>query len=636
MIHPDGIEVYLKPAGEENEGLRYAEFPVRNEDGTTFADGDRERHSIILADGKSVTVVVRCAPTFKMQNASALLVIVADGYKCAVDERMTGKFVIQRSFAYEQWSAASSSVRKRTDIEREHTRKIPFSMIAHVQALSGKFDNLAPRPLGFDWNETGSIVVVIQRGTTMWKDLMGGNNKPSHGGPYGPGNPAVSRKRVHGQSRPLDNQYGQCYTFVFRYRSEACIRLAATLSVGAKEASKPLEALAVVDDLSFVRNRELDKVEREKTNTAWLKSEAELKKGGKNGPDQVNQTSDKAEPVPQSCFTVDRTNPARSAKPPPTFCDCPVKHRQQPKRSRVSRGPKSGISTKSPSSNQKLRQATEDGDDDSSSDTGDLPLRKELPEMKADPMQASACSKCKGIKIAQSKRPAYLRQYYDDVSSPAKPSADQDDEEPCDGTKLQTASLDAEETEELSVGTALPGATTDMLSVAAKVDAGEKPTAPSRAIDDFSEKACKITSPALETTQVKTDRQEIPMREGTGGADAAPTDTASAGKRPASADLESAKTKQPRIDVDLTADDDDVAEIKRESISDKTIVTTTIDETGDDEEALQERLNLIKLRQEKLELREEQMGVEAKLKALRRTRARKASLKAEEVIKLED
>lgn len=98
MFHDDGLEVYLKPAGDENDNIRLAEFELSE---SQNVEGDeRTRRCAVLARHGDLKVVVRPSRDFKMHQASALII------KTNLDfsTRKLGNIdVIQRSKAHEQF-----------------------------------------------------------------------------------------------------------------------------------------------------------------------------------------------------------------------------------------------------------------------------------------------------------------------------------------------------------------------------------------------------------------------------------------------------------------------------------------------------------------------------------------------------
>jgi len=115
MLHPDGMEVYLKPAGEDNEGRKFAEFPAHDNNTTTAAEGDHERRCTVLASNNNLTVVVRCQAPFTMYHASALLV--------QVDQRPP------LPSGCKQWQGGSYSGLEHTNNRRKTSIPLPKSYI---------------------------------------------------------------------------------------------------------------------------------------------------------------------------------------------------------------------------------------------------------------------------------------------------------------------------------------------------------------------------------------------------------------------------------------------------------------------------------------------------------------------------
>lgn len=115
MIHPDGIEVYLKPAGEQGDTLKYAELPVPSDDSSCATDDRFHMRTIVLAHDEDFQVVLRCQPSFEMHAASALFVRVDDGLRPPNDTSRVSINVIQRGFEDEQIAIAHHSLYRQHD-----------------------------------------------------------------------------------------------------------------------------------------------------------------------------------------------------------------------------------------------------------------------------------------------------------------------------------------------------------------------------------------------------------------------------------------------------------------------------------------------------------------------------------------
>ena len=132
------------------------------------------------------------------------------------------------------------------------------------------------------------------------------------------------------------------------------------------------------------------------------------------------------------------------------------------------------------------------------------------------------------------------------------------------------------------------------------------------------------------------------------------TDKRSESPQPATAQNSAGTGQQPHVDIDLTVDDDDddegVVEIKGDTVPDRNLEAARVEDVESDEEALQRELDIIGLqeerltaRAERLEVREEllmrkeqALDVEARLKALRRSKVQMAKKTAKVVAKQED
>ncbi|KAK5122817.1 hypothetical protein LTR85_003732 [Meristemomyces frigidus] len=675
MIHPDGIEVYLKPTGKEGEGIKYAEFPVSSDRPANTADDRHEMRSIILARDEDFTVIVRCKPSFKMFAASALLIRIDDGFASPAGATYCPKSTIQRSRCYEQLVKPTTCYYTVERDERKYN-KCPHRMREASKALNGGFDSTACQTIDLIYARPGTILVTVHRGTAQWEEKTQLNGQPCHS-PFGPDNPAEYRSHMPGTSRPLPSKHGQLYTFEFRYRSEAYVRQCAKEIAGSGETPLDGTALAVVPDAEFARNRERDYEEREKMGIAWLKREAELAKEGEGEGSPEVAKDNNAVDVP----TVTPTGGGAGKVPrrnnqPPKFCNCPVLHQARSKPSKARRCPAAGPKVKELSVTQRIRSVTIDGDDD-------VPVRHKatgasdnVSLQSPGQFQAPVCLRCSGIKITQDRRPAYLRQWYENDNTSLGLREDEDDEEPNVGAKIEAAADTAVE-HDAAAGDVLPLSASP--SMPPEVAAND-PTRTEKAGTDvhppssqsvISVEAAANNAAASENAAINQPApslsadipQEVRAQDGTTPrvqlddvVAAAPTSSepdlgakeisASAGavqggarrstKRVASAELQSSKTKHPRVDVDLTCDDEELVEIKIEQAATMAAFLKSSPDAGEDEEDLRERLREIELADQRLQLREEKMKVEAKLKAMQRKKAAKSSVKVEETIKLED
>ena len=98
MFHEDGLEVYLKPAGDENDNIRLAEFELS---GPQNDEGDeRTCRCAVLARHGNLRIIVRPSREFKMHQASALIIKTNLDFSA---KSLGNREVIQRSKAHEQY-----------------------------------------------------------------------------------------------------------------------------------------------------------------------------------------------------------------------------------------------------------------------------------------------------------------------------------------------------------------------------------------------------------------------------------------------------------------------------------------------------------------------------------------------------
>lgn len=183
-------------------------------------------------------------------------------------------------------------------------------------------------------------------------------------------------------------------------------------------------------DPEFVRNREQDMQEREKMNAAWQKREASLS----NGDD--SHTADAAShelgpdgrvpPTPDA----EQMRASGAKKQPPRLCDCPIQHRSHEGCLSAPTAQKAVKATKPALCRSESRSdSSDEGRDNGTSAKTPEALHTLSAKTLVPPLQ-KVCSKCNGYKIAQSRRPAFLREWYDTGDICASAGDDQDDVEP--------------------------------------------------------------------------------------------------------------------------------------------------------------------------------------------------------------
>lgn len=111
MIHPDGIEVYLKPVSPDSDNLKFAEFPLKDVLVNGRPDSDRNMRCAILARTGEYQLVVRCLTNFNMYSATALTHIPY-GFHVPPGHQLHAKKTIQRSKVYEQYVSRYAVLKK--------------------------------------------------------------------------------------------------------------------------------------------------------------------------------------------------------------------------------------------------------------------------------------------------------------------------------------------------------------------------------------------------------------------------------------------------------------------------------------------------------------------------------------------
>lgn len=129
MLHPDGIEVYLKPMGAGSDEIKYAEFSVTPGGDRYPGDFETDRRTTVLARGERFQVVVQCHSKFNMNGSSALITDVNDGYKVPVDRSAALTSAFPRCEAhYQHVMDAFSTYCSYSGRSEETLTAIPYQM----------------------------------------------------------------------------------------------------------------------------------------------------------------------------------------------------------------------------------------------------------------------------------------------------------------------------------------------------------------------------------------------------------------------------------------------------------------------------------------------------------------------------
>lgn len=72
MIHPDGIEVYLKPADRSNDDVKWPDIPIPLDFYGGHVGSEKAVRSMVLQREEDFTIAVNFLPHFDMFSASAV------------------------------------------------------------------------------------------------------------------------------------------------------------------------------------------------------------------------------------------------------------------------------------------------------------------------------------------------------------------------------------------------------------------------------------------------------------------------------------------------------------------------------------------------------------------------------------
>lgn len=455
------------------------------------------------------------------------------------------------------------------------------------------------------------------------------------------------------------------FSLLMRYT--ACVRRCAEEAADAKDTLTDEAALALVADEEFVRNRELDMQEREELSASWLETLALWIGGGTAKRSRAVRGRKRKEFSSPATTSAGIRTSSRRNKQPPSFCDCPRKHRGQSRRPTGTGGPKAAGSSR-PASGAQVNLSTSAGDEgDKTPDVDGVEASQDLSAVGL--LQVTVCHECEGVKVLKRKRAKFLREWHENNKVSADLGSEEDDPEPPNETKVcatasnAAAGGSAADPARLSSPPTMPGE-----AVAPAVQTEDK-TADSQALSAEPALRAAVTegesaasgTPApsfltIVAPEVAQRDPSTPRDQADDNAAATPFDsvqgpgpnensalagTAQAGdasseKRAASVELYSAKAKIPRVDIDLTINNDEILEIKMERASSTATALKRTGATGDEEGELRDQLREIELADQRLQLQEKKMKVEAKLRALSRKKTGTPSVKAEEAIKIED
>ncbi|KAK4504751.1 hypothetical protein PRZ48_002713 [Zasmidium cellare] len=651
MIHEDGIEVYLKPHGPENEDVKFAEFALRDFE-TYKGDGEeRNKRCLVLAREGNFDIVVRCHPSFRMYSASAIRIVARDGR--ARPGTLNG-ITVQRSRIFEQHLKADNIFLERTGpvlsatklILAEATAKLTeekLIMADAVAGMRGTFDGDKCTQIDPNRNTKGSVTVLVQRTNPKWVDASAGQRGVNRF--YGSGDPTALRRFQYGKTKLLKGKNGDPYIFEFRYRSEDCIRSAhKTLSGALHETTMgsvdSIESIGLVNDADFRRIRDLDHEERRKTSEAWKRRQAAFNKDGSSSPETTSRFDATAEHTGKP--------KVKKSKPEPEFCDCPDPSHNQPKPKATSANTNKPRS--SPSESPKRQNSH----------------KKEPNELSEEP-KPRVCSRCKKFKVANSKRPAFLRKWYadeeedqdnDEVDQEPKPEVGQDQahDNDIDAARQATASTTSFPAEPPQDQSAAEGNEITQTPPDNPVeDAVASTSTESQCQVQDGESVFSIEEHSSTATQAPEANQATPsvVEEGTAVADSdtgeaqplQPNQNVDNGtvtqqrseKRATSIPVEEPPPKKARVDIDLTIDDDDdIIIIKEEPGTQTDVKQPAESKSTEDELDLQEELDDLMLQEQELQVKRKKMEVQRKLREFQKKKPADRFIKSEGVIKIED
>lgn len=490
------------------------------------------------------------------------------------------------------------------------------------------------------------------------------------------------RKRDNDTSKPIAGEKGRWYSFEFRYRSEGEGKVSHSMAIADRSKdyirtrleapgsttaqplgqNSSLGEITLVEDKEFLLFRDEDKVERQLASEAFKRRQAALA-GGK-GVEIAKTTQKKTASAAPS-----KRSSESSQRNQPQFCNCPdASHNLATKAPRASRGsgprqarprvPKSNISSNAEATSRAIPNTEKD--------------------LQPDENNPTVCTKCSGLKVTDSQRPAFLRKWYGENPQPRDEDTDDEEELPpppaeqpkdpnvenpseIEGadkaadegesenteTPASVASGDeasqeeahesaivaeeataAKEPEELIANPSNDAATHTPDNVAAIAtgpavsSAGDKGKASSEDVV-AADTSNTLTEEAAEHAQAMQDEQP-PL------AGATPSR-----KRTSKPPADVRPAKQQRIDIDLTVEDP--VTIKKEDCREESQSTEVLNtEDTEDREELQAQLLDIKIKREELQLRRREAEVERKLRELARKEKSKSSRPSTDLIKIED
>ena len=152
MIHPDGIEVYLKPRGEGSDDLRFPE--IESPDGT-ITHPSRKYCAVPVLD-KEFNIVIRFSDEFKQYSATGVYARVTAGwgqssapptdeprpeYQLGILREKRWHDKLRRKYLYIPRDLQSSSRKPRRDETRQEPRPdfVAHAMIHAKQTTSQQF-----------------------------------------------------------------------------------------------------------------------------------------------------------------------------------------------------------------------------------------------------------------------------------------------------------------------------------------------------------------------------------------------------------------------------------------------------------------------------------------------------------------
>lgn len=427
--------------------------------------------------------------------------------------------------------------------------------------------------------------------------------------------------------------------------------------------ASPIGGDVLIEDPYFLPIRKEDELERQKARAAYKRLQSALENGEdvqsltKTGKKDVSNASSKKS--------------LRASKPnKPQFCNCP-----DPSHNR-------GFKTPRASTGGRVRKALPRVPEVYSSISREAPrsgASNTTKIVQPDDLTATVCTKCSGLKVPDSQRPAFLQKWYSEHPQKSTEDVDDDEELPPPPAE-QPKDLNGEKSSEIErLDKAADEGGAKNTETPASVPSGDE-ASPEEAHEPAV--GAEETTAAMESERAianpfndaatdtpgngapiatgaavsiagdegkaapvegrAADKSDIPTEEAADHAQATPNEqpplaeSTASRKRTSEPPADVRPAKQQRIDIDLTIEDEPVFVKSEESQEDSQITEVLDTADTEDREELQAQLLDLKMQREELHLRRKEAEVERKLRELAKKEKSKSSRRSTGYIKIED